>query len=595
MSIELSIGRPLNILFHEQEAENQNEKILELRRNLREAAQEINLLRESGGKIEGSKLTFDTTLSVFGDPPSKNSQRFTGTSNQSVSSTSSVQPHYSSSIVRNKNKPRLDTTAILDDESVNNSVAASRSGSKKGGNSPLSIVPYRNPRGISPGLNTPSRGLAISAPNNWLHLFRLDVQKAIDDGRCRDMSLNECKELIERIYESKIVANEKAMKGVGNLPMETLEQHTYRTLEKKYGLRSLAVDHVGMLIKAVDQYVATGDNDIIVFQKIFRNEIEEDFRLIQEELKTSIKDLTMVSIMGRNPTKDQPTLLLLLDQKMTSGVISEEEWKDLINYLYNPIDSNTLCLLLRKIAVEGIDNGPAISLIVNNFSASTNNYNTSDMASVSGQSLSPSLNHTYITPKGSSKTYTIGNNNTVARNNIDGVATGQIGPPLTQSQKFGYSKGNVKDLKRLGYSSPTLKINVKEPVLKTKKGEILKLPYTLFMKTVLDFQLRSHQEYLRNFVNIFRQIDLDVDGVLNASQFRECYQKLRRLNQQEGSDNTYRDENEEEEEELRVFLNLIKQVDPLESDRIVFSSAVTCLNELQRNRNNNSNNSIGEE
>ena len=63
---------------------------------------------------------------------------------------------------------------------------------------------------------------------------------------------------MERLYESKAVANDKAMQvshptlpylpsvseltwksaavqGVGNIPMETLEQHTYRSMEKKYG------------------------------------------------------------------------------------------------------------------------------------------------------------------------------------------------------------------------------------------------------------------------------------------------------------------------------------------------------------------------
>lgn len=90
--------------------------------------------------------------------------------------------------------------------------------------------------------------------------------------------------------------------GVGNIPMETLEQHVYRTMEKKYGLRTLALEHAGMLLQAVDSYCRL-DNEVEVFQKIFRNEIEEDFRLVQKELLQSIRDLCLAQIMLRNPNK----------------------------------------------------------------------------------------------------------------------------------------------------------------------------------------------------------------------------------------------------------------------------------------------------
>jgi hypothetical protein len=67
-------------------------------------------------------------------------------------------------------------------------------------------------------------------------------------------------------------------------------------MEKRYGLRNLAVEHVGMLLQAVESY-APVDTDVKVFQKIFRNEIEEDFRLIMKELQKSIRDLVLVNTM----------------------------------------------------------------------------------------------------------------------------------------------------------------------------------------------------------------------------------------------------------------------------------------------------------
>ena len=39
------------------------------------------------------------------------------------------------------------------------------------------------------------------------------------------------------------------------------------------------------------------------------------------------------------------------------------------------------------------------------------------------------------------------------------------------------------------------------------------------MKTLQDFQLRQHEIYLRAFTKLFRQVDLDNDGVLEEHEF----------------------------------------------------------------------------
>jgi len=117
--------------------------------------------------------------------------------------------------------------------------------------------------------------------------------------------------------------------GIGNIPMETMEQHTFRCMEKKYGLRNLAVEHVGMFLQAIESYCEM-DNDVAVFQKIFRNEVEEDFRVLQKELLKSIRDMCMVKIMERNPNKDQPTLQALLDNTISSGIIFEDDWREMV-------------------------------------------------------------------------------------------------------------------------------------------------------------------------------------------------------------------------------------------------------------------------
>lgn len=275
--------------------------------------------------------------------------------------------------------------------------------------------------------------------------------------------------------------------------METMEQHVFRTYETKYGLRSIAVEHAGALVRSLLAHSAA-DNEVMVFLKIFRNELEEDFRFIQSELFTSIKDLTLVQLMSRFPNKDTVAMNVLLEQKM-NGTIYEDEWTDMTSYLYNTTDSTTLCVLLRKLA-------------------------GAEKAKVGY----------FDSPSGVNKTpLSVNSNAKIVKPNTAYVLESAVG---TSSAPVGYDKKSVKDLKRLGYSSPTLQITVKENYADARRNS-LKLPFKLFLRTVLDFQLQSHLQYLQTFVRVFREIDRDVDGIISAADFKECFLMIRRASSSE--------------------------------------------------------------
>ena len=69
-------------------------------------------------------------------------------------------------------------------------------------------------------------------------------------------------------------------------------------MEKKYGLRSLAVEHSAMLLNAVEKY-RQQDFTIRLFDAIFRNLVEEEYRSVLDELRKSVKDLLVVGLMNR--------------------------------------------------------------------------------------------------------------------------------------------------------------------------------------------------------------------------------------------------------------------------------------------------------
>lgn len=147
-------------------------------------------------------------------------------------------------------------------------------------------------------------GQPIAAPRqpgeNWIFLFRADLQRAMDvPNKCRIMTIHETREIVHQMFESKIAANSKAAKTAPpSLLAETMEMFVYRSMEKKYGLRSLAAEHTGALLTSVQRY-ASQDNGIMVFMKVFSNEVEEEFREVQTELSRSVADLLRVQLMSK--------------------------------------------------------------------------------------------------------------------------------------------------------------------------------------------------------------------------------------------------------------------------------------------------------
>lgn len=377
--------------------------------------------------------------------------------------------------------------------------------------------------------------------DGWLFSFRADLQRTIDEDRCREISLKECKEFIDKLYESKAAANAKLAQGL-NTPVETVELHMYKVLEKKYGLRSIAVEHAAMILYGIEKF-APLDNEVNVFQKTFRNEIEEDFWLVQKELRKSIRDLCMVQLMGRFPTKDQGTLTSLLEQKM-EGIAVEEEWTEIVKYLYNTSDSAAICLILKRMAREFmIEQG----LIPVDDDQSTSPGKGG--SSVASDKRSSSVNRRMVGSRGYSSA--------LSTSSMNGSKLGYNSPSLrTRSASSG--RGTKGD-----------------PKAQTKAS--LRLPFPHFIKCVLDFQLKSHTEYLNNFRRAFQRMDGDGDGILTSEEFQKCFMSLR-TNRVGSSDSG--PSPEMEDNDLDTFDTLLQIVDPHGTDRITFSCAASILNKI---------------
>lgn len=87
--------------------------------------------------------------------------------------------------------------------------------------------------------------------------------------------------IIQHLVSAKVLSNTTDKKrtttsSVQLQDIETMEIHVYRCMEKKYGLRSLAVEHGAMFLAGLKHFAADYI-DVEVFYKIFCNEVEEGF------------------------------------------------------------------------------------------------------------------------------------------------------------------------------------------------------------------------------------------------------------------------------------------------------------------------------
>lgn len=283
------------------------------------------------------------------------------------------------------------------------------------------------------------------------------------------LTLRQIKEIIDEIYASKLKFDQKCKEN--HLPRETMEQHLYTYLNQKYGLKNLILEWASVIIKGVKRFSSV-DNEVNVFGKIFRNEIDEEFRFVAKQLKDTVFELLKVYLKGKYPLKVDSEISKFLSQK-AEGYLNEEEWVDIVKYMYNKEDSVNVIIKVK---------------------------------------------------------------NTIAKESAEDMNN-------SQDNEMNNSSGNLKEK----VPSPQNDNRVR---------------YKSFVETLLSYQLKTHEMFLEQFVRLFRQYDLDRNGILNELEFQNL---LLAINQNRT------------EEEIAEILN---QVDPFNNHSITFSECVIFLSGL---------------
>ena len=293
----------------------------------------------------------------------------------------------------------------------------------------------------------------------------------------RVFTIKMMKEIINDIYHSKAEFDKKSDEN--KLPRETMEQHMYTYLNQKYGLKSIIIEWASNIINGIKIF-SSEDSEICLFGKILRNEIEEDARLIYSDVQKSILEYLKYYIKRKNHYISAKEVSKILKEKK-HGSLSEEEWKEVINYLYNEEHA--------KILEERISD-------------------------------------------------------------------------LIQKKYFKSKLDTDRKLTR------------EEIIQLSKLKEEHNIPFKDLVKILHEFQIKQREKQLKNFVQMFKSVDKDNNGIINEEEFVNLLYNM----------NIFGDQLKQK------IVELLTQIDPYNNKQITFSECVNLFQSIPYEPEGNINN-----
>ncbi len=146
----------------------------------------------------------------------------------------------------------------------------------------------------------------------------------------RKLTRDQLNDIIQNIYKSKIAYDQNCIDL--NKPLETMEQHMYRYLNQKFGLKSLTIEYVSAIINGIKEY-SKKDMNIKLFGMFLRNEVEENTLTIVEKIKQVVQETLEYFISQRNQYKSSEQISKI-SEKMRKSLLDEDIWNAIVNTLF---------------------------------------------------------------------------------------------------------------------------------------------------------------------------------------------------------------------------------------------------------------------
>ena len=335
------------------------------------------------------------------------------------------------------------------------------------------------------------------------------------------ISLKALKDFINELYLSKSLYDMKCIQF--KLPKETLEEHMYTFLNKKYGLKNLIIEWVKNVINGI-KYYSKKDSIVLLFGKILKNEQEEDARFIIQKVSESIEELLLYYIKRQNPLKSIKEIKNIFEHKKKSELF-EEEWKGIIYSIYEKEEAGEI-----EKKLENYINKENEKKKIDMF----NKYKNSRM---NNKQNKYKYNNNYT----GNNNYNLNTINSV--NNITG--SNFVNQNISYMQTIGNTNNNKL--------SRVEKYNI---LLFPDEKNIL---YNDFIKIVLDNHIRFRDKQLKNFIELFKSVDTNRDGIINEVEFTELVQRMKLF--------------KEDEVQSKIF-EYLEKIDPFDNQKFTFSECI---------------------
>ena len=346
--------------------------------------------------------------------------------------------------------------------------------------------------------------------------------------RHQSLSLKALKEFINELYISKNNYNIKCEQF--KLPKDTLEEHMYAFLNKKYGLKNIVIDWAKNIIQGIKKYSKI-DSAVLLFAKILKNEQEEEAQFIIQKVTNSIQELLKFYLKKQNPLKSVDEIDKMFEIKKNSE-LNEEEWKGIIYSIYEQKEAEEI----EKKIEQFINNKKDMKK-----SEIFEKYKNTRMNVYNKYNNNIIINYTNL------------NNN---KNDINNFNIKTINSFNNGINNISFNNNTI---------SPHNSINGNK-MTRSEKYNMLLIPdnksilYNDFIRIVLNSHIRFRDRQLKNFVKLFQSVDLDRDGILNEEEFRKLVQNM----------NIFK----EEEIEGRIFY-FLERIDPFDNQKITFSECIS--------------------
>ncbi|KAG9392482.1 EF-hand domain [Carpediemonas membranifera] len=173
-----------------------------------------------------------------------------------------------------------------------------------------------------------------------------DQQKGTTEpGQIRYLSDRQVTDFIQSVMRSKTEYDEKVK--THGLPPETLQEHLFSYLNHRYGLRQLVMDWAASLRHALRQREKT-DIECKLFLKMLRNDIDESFYSVVQDLKQSIAELLANVIANKfdHRGRHDPAVESKLQSRL-KGLVPDDEWVEVVRAMYGHDDCLALIATLK--------------------------------------------------------------------------------------------------------------------------------------------------------------------------------------------------------------------------------------------------------